>query len=305
LVAVVADDVLLGRGALAALRAAFAAIPTLGAAIPAVAGAPGQEAAHLDYPDLAAFEKLAERRAKERAREREPIDDAGTPVLVVAGPALQAVGGIDPVFGPTRRGIADLVLRLRAAGYAVVRCDDAVAHRFTPEQSHNAGAHADRAGNAGIPLGEVAAAIAAGFDPARAIPFRRDVAAPHPDRADVAIAVPVASASDLEHATAIVAAAARAYDVRDPLRLHVLLDGEVDVASAAARLRPVLAESGRPMETTVNVRVERQRDLAAWRAALRAETRVIAVHELRREALRDVPHIALHGIARVLKGDAS
>ena len=304
LVALVADDVLLSRNTLAALRRAFAEIPVLGAASPIVTGAAGQESAYEDYPDIAAFEKLAERRGKERAREREPIDDASTPALLIARDALQAVGGIDPMLGPTRRGIADLVLRLRAAGYAVVRCEDAFAHRFKAEQSHNVAAYVDRSAN--VWTVDLAATIDAGFDPARVVPFATaDAEERAGTEARVAVALPVASASELERAATIVAAASRVYDVRAPLRLHVLLDGVIEPAAAAARLRPVLAESGRTMASTVAVRVERQADLTAWRAALEGTTRVVTVSDLRREALADVPQLATHSIARVLEDNAS
>lgn len=300
LVALAADDVLLSRNALTALRRAFAEIPVLGAASPMVTGAPGQESAYEDYSDIAAFEKLAARRANERAREREPIDDASTPALVIARNALQAVGGIDPVLGPTRQGIADLVLRLRAAGYAVVRCEDAFAHRFNPEQSHNAAAYTDRAANAWSP--DVASVVATGFDPARAVPFEvAETEVSTTTDARVAVALPVASATELERVATIVAAAALVYGVDAPVRLHVLLDGEIDPAAAAARLRPVLIESGRPMASTVAVRVERQTDLTAWLASLDAGTRIVAVAELQRDGLSDVSRIGAHAIARVLE----
>jgi hypothetical protein len=268
LVAVLAGDVLLPAGALDRMRDAFAQIPSLGAAFPAVPGASGGEGVvDVQYADIAEMRTAAEARAHERGRELEPIDLAVTPAFVAAREALDAVGGIDPRYGPTRRGIADLVLRLRAAGYGVVRCDAALAHRFDPAQSQCAAATADA--QQPVPAADPAA-IARGFDPARRVPFvsATPLAASDAIAPAYAIAVPAADAAELERAAGFLAAAARAYDARSPVRVHVLLDGTLTPAEAVARIRAVLAASGKPMEATLAVRVERVADLLAWRAAL-------------------------------------
>jgi hypothetical protein len=263
LVALIADDVLLPAGALDRLRDAFARIPALGAAFPAVAGAPGGEGAFdANYADVAELRDVAARRERERARESEPVDVAVTPVLVVARAALSAVGGIDPAFGPTRSGIADLVGRLRAAGYAVVRCDDALAHRFDPTVSHNPAAAASALQR--VPVADPAA-IARGFDPARRIAFERSAPVVVAASVSHVVAVPVADGAELERAAILLVAAARAFDAGSPVRVDILLDGDVAPSDVAARLRPILAATGKPMESTLAVRIERSADLAAWR----------------------------------------
>ena len=296
---VVADDVLLASGTFERLRSAFDRIPGLGAAFPAVPGAPGGEGI-LDagYADLAQMRAGAEGRARARAREAEPIDLAVTPAFAVARDALVAVGGIDPAFGPTRRGIADLVLRLRAAGYGVVRCDDALVHRFDAAQSQNPAAAAD----AGLspPPPPAAAAIARGFDPAKRVPFVAASAAGVPaGSATHAIVLPIATADELERAAGFVAAAAAAFDASAPVRIHLLLDGDVPPAQAAARLRPVLAARGLPLESAVAVRVERVDDLAVWRDGLDGRTRLVTAAGFARPALADFPAVsaaALRGL---------
>jgi hypothetical protein len=307
LVVLVADDVLLPTGALDRLRAAFERVPALGAAFPAVPGAPGGEGVNdVQYADLATLRALAEQRARERAREAEPIGLAVSPVLAVAREAFAAVGGIDPAHGPTRRGIADLVLRLRAAGYGVVRCDDALVHRFDPALSHNPAAAADLQQT--VPAADPAA-IARGFDPADRVPFVRLAAlratpAPGPGQAaDVpshAIAIPVGGPAELERAAAFLAAAARAFDAASPVRVHLLLDGTVVPADAVARVRPVLAASGKAMDDTVAVRIERVADLAAWRSAVAPGVRVVVAAGHDREALGLLSAVAPHALAQLL-----
>ena len=290
LIVIVADDVLLPAGALDRLRDAFVRVPSLGAAFPAVAGAPGGEGVHdVTYADLAQLRTLAERRASVLSGRLEPIDVAVTPAVAVAREAFDAVGGIDPAYGPTRQGIADLVLRLRAAGYAVVRCDDALAHRFDPAQSRNPAAAASAHQTVAAPE---AAALARGFDPARRVPFvRLTVVRSAVARARVqlgashAIVVPVADAAELERAVRFIASAARAFDARAAVRLHVVLDGDVSPADVVTRIRPVLAAGGASMDETVAVRVERVDDLASWRAALDPGVRVIVATGHERDAL--------------------
>jgi hypothetical protein len=297
LVVLVADDILLPTGALDAMREAFARYPVLGAAFPAVPGAPGGEAAvDVQYADIAEMRALAELRAVTRARELEPIDLAVSPIVAVAREAFAAVGGIDPAHGPTRRGIADLVLRLRSAGYGVVRCDDALVHRFAPALSHNPAAAADL--QQPVPAAEPAA-IAGGFDPERRVPFVRAAAGARAVAASHAIAIPIAGAAELDRAKAFLAAAARAFDAGSPVRIHLLLDGTVTPADAVALVRPVLAASGKALDDTVAVRVERVADLSAWHSEVEPGVRLLVAAGHERTALADLPAVnaqALRGL---------
>jgi GT2 family glycosyltransferase len=330
LIVFVADDVLLPAGTLDRLRSAFARVPALGAAFPAVPGAPGAEGvSDVQYGDIASLQALAEQRALERARDSEPIDIAVTPVLAVAREALAVVGGIDPAHGATRRGIADLVLRLRAAGYAVVRCDDALVHRFDHALSHNpaAAASAQQPAPAADP-----AVIARGFDSVSRVPFARvsfaraPLARVTPGRAATtagsvgdgnaaaacgsaaspshAIAVPVAGPAELERAAIFLTAAARAFDAGSPVRVHLLLDGTVTPAEAVARVRPVLAASGKPMDDTVAVRIERVADLAVWRAAVEPGMRVVVAAGHERDGLTVTHTVTAQALPDLLKTDA-
>jgi GT2 family glycosyltransferase len=299
LVVLVADDVLLPAGTLDRMRDAFARFPALGAAFPAVPGAPGGEGVvDVNYADLAQLRIVAKRRLAENARRLEPIDLAVSPVVAVAREALEAVGGIDPAHGPTRRGIADLVLRLRAAGYAVIRCDDALAHRFDASASHNPAAAAG--------LQQTLApvdpnAIARGFDPAKRVPFTRTgIAAPRAS-ASHTIAIPIAGAAELERAAIVLTAAARAFDASSPVRVHLLLDGELSPADAVARIRPILAGGARPIDDSVAVRVERVTDLIAWRAALEPGVRVVVAAGHERDALSGLPSITAAAMRELLE----
>jgi hypothetical protein len=303
LVALVADDVLLPAGALDRLREAFARIPGLGAAFPAIGGAPGGEGVFdVNYADVAELRDVAARRERERARECEPIDAAGSPVVVIARAALDAVGGIDPAFGPTCSGLADLVLRLRAAGYAVVRCDDALAHRFDPAVSRNPAAAASAQQPAPAPD---AAAIARGFDPARRVAFRRSAPVAVAMPVSHVVAVPVAGGAELERAALFIAAAAQTFDASSPVRIDILLDGEIAPADVAAQLRPILAASGKPLEATLAVRVERSSDLAAWRReAQSAGVRLALAAGHERAALSGVERVTAAVLPELLEAVA-
>jgi hypothetical protein len=299
LVVLIADDVLLPAGALDRLRDAFARVPSLGAAFPAVAGARGGEGVHdVAYGDLTQLGALAERRAIGLSGRLEPIDIAVTPAVAVAREAFDAVGGIDPAYGPTRQGIADLVLRLRAAGYGVVRCDDALAHRFDASLSHNPAAAAGERQTVTAPE---PAAIARGFDPARRVPFVRLTVVPRPTAVSHAIAVAVANAAELERAAIFLAAAAKAFDARTPVRLHVLLDGDVAPADAVARIRPALAAGGAAMDASVAVRVERVADVFAWRAALEPGVRVAVAAGHERDALAGLTTVTPAALRELLE----
>lgn len=302
LVVLVADDVLFPSGTLERLRAAFARIPALGAAFPAVPGAAGGEGVlDVNYADIAQLRTLAERRAHDRARDTEPLDVAVTPALAVTREALHAVGGIDPAFGPTRRGIADLVQRLRAAGYAVARCDDALVHRFDAAVSRNPAAAADA--HQPVPAADHAA-IARGFHPARRVPF---VPPPRGSRsvarsadAHVVIAVAVGDAAELARAVRFLGAAARAFDASAPVRIDLLLDGAIAPADVAARVRPVLAATGRTMDETVAVRVERVADLGAWRTETESQGRIVVAAGHERDALADLRAVEADALRHLL-----
>jgi len=301
LIVVLADDLVVAPGWLDAIRAAFARVPLLGAALPCVPGAPGEEGLHdIAYADLSTMRTFAQRRAVACAREAQPIDDAGTPAIAVAREAFEQVGGIDPRLGPTRRGIAELVLRLRCAGYEVVRCDDAFAHRLDAAQSGNAAAASLNAPGAPDAAAR-AAAIAAGFDPARRVPFvPLRVARERVTRTTVVV-LPVADAVELERAAAFLSAAAAQFDAGAAIRLDVVLDGPIATSDVVARIRAILAECGRPLDDTVAVRVERTADLSAWAAALGADLRVLFAASHGRPAFTAMPTVAAHALGELFR----
>lgn len=298
LIAFIADDVLLPAGTLDRLRAAFDRIPALGAAFPAIPGAPGGEGVlDVQYADLAALRALADDRGVARARDAEPIEIAVSPVFVVRREALAAVGGIDPAFGPTRRGIADLVLRLRAAGYAVVRCDDALAHRFDASLSHNPAAVVDLQQTVPAPD---AAAVARGFDLARRVPFER-AAAPLATAVRCIIAVPIAQEHELDAAGPLLTETLRAFDAAGPIALHLLLDGDLVASVAAARVRTIVSEFGRAIDETLTVRIERVRDLASWRAALDPNIALVVAAGHDRPAFAGARTVDARNVARLMQ----
>jgi hypothetical protein len=188
----------------------------------------------------------------------------------------------------------------------VVRCDDALVHRFDAALSHNpaavAGTHQSVAAND-------PARIAAGFDPGSRITFGEPAVTAHVrDRHDqalelpvVAVAVPVADAAELDRAVALLAVAAGVFDAGDPIRMHLLLDGDVSPADAVARVRPVLAASGRPLDETIAVRIERVADLAAWRSDCASVQRVVVAAGHQRDALEGLRAVGGRALAELLE----
>ncbi|HTW82756.1 MAG TPA: hypothetical protein VMD91_01660 [Candidatus Sulfotelmatobacter sp.] len=276
------DDVLIPADTLDRLRAAFARVPALGAAVPSVPQTAsllsGEGVKEVSYGNLNELQHVAERRARDHARDCTPIELSATPAILIAREALDAVGGIDPALGPTRRGIADLVTRLRAAGYTVVRCDDTLVHRFDPGVSHNPAAAADLVQPL-VAVPDRAGARARGFDPATRVPFVVPAVVATPAR--VAIVLAVADDAELERALAFVAEMAGTFDASDPVRLDLLLEGGIPTAVVAARVRALLVAGGKSLALALSVRVERVGDLAAWRAAVAPDERLIvaAGHE--------------------------
>jgi hypothetical protein len=288
LVFLLSDDVLIPTGTLDRLRAAFARIPALGAAVPSIpesaSTVAGEAVADVGYADLGEMRAQADERGRTFARECTPIDVAATPAVVFSREALDAVGGIDPLLGPTRRGVADLIVRVRAAGYAVVRCDDTLAHRFDASTSRNPAAAADLV----QPLITIPdrAAQARGFEPVRRVPFERDRLAPADARC--VVIVPLADEGELERALGYVSALAARFDARTPLRADILVDGELQLPLVAARVRVALVAGGRPVADAVAVRIDRVHDLRAWREQVAPDVRLVVAAGHQRDALADV-----------------
>jgi hypothetical protein len=288
LIFLLADDVLIPPGTLDRLRSAFMRIPALGAAVPSVpesaATVAGEAVVDVGYADLAHMQALAEERGRTMAREYTPIDVAGTPAIMFAREALDAVGGIDPLLGLTRRGIADLVVRVRAAGYTVVRCDDTLVHRFDAATSRNPAAAADLV----QPLLTMPdrAAQGRGFEPERRVPFERDRIVPAEVRC--AVILTVADEAELERALGYLSALAARFDARTPLRADVLIDGDLQLPLVAARVRVALVADGRPVADAVAIRVDRVHDLRAWRDQVSSDVRLVVASGHQRDAFADL-----------------
>jgi hypothetical protein len=113
--------------------------------------------------------------------------------------------------------------------------------------------------------------------------------------------VPVGGSAELERAVTFVTAAAGAFDADDPIRLHLLLDGDVSAADAVARVRPILAATGRPLESTVAVRIERVTDLAVWRSDCEAELRLVIAAGHERDALDGLRPVAARALGALIE----
>jgi hypothetical protein len=270
------------------LHDAFGRIPGLGAAVPRVNAPELAEAlTGMSYRDLNDMEGFADRRAAQYARESQLVPLSAAPVLMIARPALERIGGFDPALAFTRFGIVDFTRRLTLANLPLARCDDAYAHLFDPEASGSLLAASDTA-PALATIYERRWRERSAFDPERdrvplsAAAATRSAAAARPA---LTVLVPIADEPEWEKVRAAVSALATSFTIEDPIEIAIGVDGTFNVHRAARALHELLIAAPVPLERTLNVRVEPVADLTVWRDAT---ARPVRLTETTRAALGDV-----------------
>ena len=288
LVLVVRDDVQIPKGSVQRLHDAFGRIAGLGAAVPRVNAPELAEAlTGMSYRDLNDMEGFAERRAERYARESQLVPLSAAPALMIAGTALERVGGFDPALAFTRFGIVDFTRRLTLANLPLARCEDAYAHLFEPDASGSLLAASDTA-PALATIYERRWRERTAFDPERdRVPL--SAAAPPrpaaPSQPTLTVLVPIADEPEWETVRATVGALATSFTIDDAVEIAVGIDGTFDVQRAARALHELLTGAPVPLERTLNVRVEPVADLTAWRVAV---ARPVRLSETTRPALADL-----------------
>ncbi len=302
-VLIVRDDVQLPLGCIPHLQDAFRRIPRLGIAVPRVGGTGRPEALpDLGYRNSGDMQAFSDRRGEEFAREAMVIDIATTPVLLTTREVLDVVGGFDERFAFSRIGVEDFARRVRAANFRTVRCDDAYAHLFPPDEavSFLASIDDDPALRAAA---EQRWASVSGFDPERdRVAFRAASSmAGVPPSGGVRVLVPVSTVEEWKRVVPLLADLAAAFRAHDPLTVVVGLDGGFGLQTAVSLMREVLAATRVPLEETLNIRIEQVRDLAAWRNAAANSVRVAAVE---RAELATLPIVDGVSGARVMMAES-
>ncbi len=295
-VLIVRDDAQVPRGVVARLRDAFARVPRLGAVVPRVSGIDRPEGiSDVGYASLTELQTISDRRGVDFARETTLMDVATAPVILVSRRALATVGGFDETFGFTRYGVADLSRRLRAANFLIARCDDAYVHVFPPGTANSLLADLDDAPALRAAY-EQRWAARTDFDPDRdRVPFVRVASSsssssssspPPPTLARLLVAV--ASAEEWARVRPHVAAFAAAFRASDPVEVAIGLDGDLPLGRVVGAVRDDLIGTGIALADTLNVRIDRVPDLAAWRDSAGPTYRLAGVE---RAALATLPAI--------------
>ena len=242
-----ADDVLLPAGTLDRMRAAFARMPSLGAALPAVPGAAGGELAtdvqYADLTELRALRGAARRRARARRRaDRRRRDARDRPARARRSTPSEA-----SIPRTVRRAAASPTSCCDCARPGTPSCAartpwSTASHRISRTVPPPRSTRAPRCRPSISPRSCAASIPPSASRSMPTSPRRRR------RNASVAIAVAVRDEAELDAAAAFLGAAAAAFDARSPVRVHLVLDGAIAPARAAARIRPVLASSGSPLK---------------------------------------------------------
>jgi hypothetical protein len=296
-VAIIRDDAQLPHGVLDRLADAFRRIPGLAVAVPRVGGSDRPESLpDLGYRSSAEMQLLYDRRAEAFAREATLLEIATAPVMMVSREALDVLGGFDERFGFSRLGVEDFSRRARSANFLVACCEDAYAHLFAADDAQSFIGNLDAAPFLRAAY-EKRWSTPHGFDPAAdriALRTQDDpetVAAPAPSSlvAPLRILVPLSDIAQWQATRPLLAALAATFRVRDPLEIAIGLDGPFGVQAAVGAVHQLLAESGVPMEETINVSIDYVGDHVAWRDA---SSNNVCVAGLEREILGELRSVA-------------
>lgn len=286
-----ADDVRISRGAVERMRAALERCAGAHLAIPRVNGIePPDGLGGIEYRDFAEMETVAARRARDFAREATMVNHANVRALLVSRVVLETIGGFDEQLGASRFGIADFVRRAAAANFTPIVCDDVFVHRFPEDESNSSLSRSDTVGALSVRFAE--RARGRGFDPERdVVPLRADVA-PAAAAADaVTILAPLANERELHLAIGALHEFAVAFGAADPVVVAIGLDGTLEQGALLPLLRDVLASTGRPLDETLNVRIDIVADLRAWRDTAGAS--VFVLPGVERDALVGLPRASV------------
>jgi GT2 family glycosyltransferase len=122
-------DVIVSAGWLDRLLDAFARDPLVGASVPRSNNVRGhQRLAEAAYATLGEMEVFAAKRARAYARRHYRTNRASTFCMCISRAVIEEVGGLDPVYAANSYEDDDYCLRVRAAGFAIVVCEDAFVH---------------------------------------------------------------------------------------------------------------------------------------------------------------------------------
>ncbi len=290
------NDVLVTAGWLDALLAAHQRDPRVGISAPRSNRVAGhQQISEGQYGDLSGLAAFAQERSKRFRDVVYATDRVIGFCMCISRDVIEQIGGIDPRYGIGNFEDDDYCVRVRAAGYKIVVCEDSFIHHFgsvsfaannvdyRASMEKNWAIFAERWGlPAAYPVNgyNASAAIMRGFDPAAhyiALPALKSAAIDRVYR--VAMIATVGGEADWNRLAPLVANFLKAFDPVDPVRLVIGVEDGLDAMTIGDRVLRAAKKHGRDEESAADIDiidVERGHD---WRAAYRAD-RTIDVETL-------------------------
>jgi GT2 family glycosyltransferase len=302
------NDVVVSAGWLEALLAAHRRDPRVGISAPRSNRVAGHqqisEGRYADLDEMVAF-------ASDRAQRYKNVVYSTNRVIgfcmCISRTVIDEVGGIDPRYDIGNFEDDDYCVRVRAAGYRIVVCEDAFIHHFgnVSFKANNVDYTATMQANWrrfaqrwGLPLDyptngyNPAAAIERGFDRQRdyvplpsAAPAHVVLAAAADERHyDLALTAYVADERAWSRIAPLIVNFIKAFDANAPVRLAIGVGGSLDAQTIGARVSRAAERAGRdgasiPDIDIVDVPATAETAAAGWAAPFGAAT-IVAVDDL-------------------------
>jgi len=267
--------------------------PAAGVSAPRSNNVAGDQMLAVTYKDESAMLAYAVERSRTWDRRTYHTDRAIGFCLCIDRRLLAEIGGIDERYGVGNFEDDDFCVRVRAAGYEIVVCEDVLIHHFgsvsfkannvdyKSQMERNWRLFAERWD---LPRAyptngyNARAAIARGFDRAQhyiALPGEALPEAELPPPKELALVAIVERESDWNAVGAVANNYLRALSAADDAIFVIAVRGELDAATIGARLRKTLAKLAIEDAAAADVLVEDRDEIGPWVTAL--GRRLIAV----------------------------
>ncbi len=318
------NDVVVTAGWLESLLSAHARDPLVGISAPRSNRVVGhQQIGNLAYASIEAMHAFAAERSREFAGMHYRTDRAIGFCLCISRNVIEEVGGIDTRYGVGNFEDDDFCIRVRAAGYQIVVCQDAFIHHFgsvsfaankvdyASQMQKNWQIFAARWNlPAAYPLEgyNAAPAIAAGFVRERDyVPLPQ----PEPEPAPPARAYATAFVALVDGDAAwsrigpIVTNYIRALSADDPSLFAIGVTGAADATTIGARIARSIGKLQIEERHVADIDVADIEDsrVGEWLTAIPASARLSIVKDDRLAGLRFAADRSPSGLARAVRGD--
>ncbi|GAC1403313.1 MAG: hypothetical protein NVSMB64_04820 [Candidatus Velthaea sp.] len=283
------NDVIVTDGWLESLLDAHRRDPAIGVSAPRsnfVAG--HQQVYDAKYDGEDGIHRYARERSERMRGRRYHTDRVIGFCMCLSREVIAEVGGIDTRYGSGNFEDDDYCLRVRAAGYDIVVCEDSFIHHFgnasfkankldyAASLQNNWSIFAERWGlPAQYPVTgyQSWSAIARGYVRERdfvALPAVGDGPAERaadeaPRSYDVVLLAIVANESDWSRLAPVIGNYARAIDAADPVVMAIGATGVLDARTLALRVQKAVTKAGRTAESSPDIDISDVDDVDTWR----------------------------------------